>query len=305
MNENFRVFVPARISGFFEILARKEKSTNIMYGSRGAGPNIQLGGRTNIKILDDEAGKISIFINGRKENNALTSINVIKKLLPVDFGASIEVYHELDVPIGCGYGSSGIGALGLSAALNLALNLNLTLNQVGAIAHEAEIISKTGLGTVGPQIIGGLTITRRGGPPGKNLIDRIMVPPDHIVVSGTFGPIKTKKILCDESLFSAININGKRCMKKLISSPSVNNFLSVSRDFAAAVDLLTPRVREVLRELDKIHVTSSMSFVGETVFTIIKEELKKPVLEVLESFFSNKQIYSAEISNSGITILRG
>ncbi|MEM2109344.1 MAG: hypothetical protein QW327_02525, partial [Candidatus Odinarchaeota archaeon] len=153
MKNSFKIFVPARISGFFKILYTRKDSGINFHGALGAGPNLQVGGFTSIKILDDHAKKISIFINGRNEENAVTSLNVVKKLLPVDFDKSIEVYHNIDVPIGCGYGASGIGALGLAAALNIALELKLTYNQVGAIAHEAEITSKTGLGTVGPQLI--------------------------------------------------------------------------------------------------------------------------------------------------------
>ncbi|WEU40597.1 MAG: hypothetical protein OdinLCB4_001300 [Candidatus Odinarchaeum yellowstonii] len=299
---NIRVFVPGRISGFFKILYTTQNSKIKLHGSLGAGPNLEIGGYTSIKIIDDSRKKISVFINGRLEENAVTSLNVIKLLMPAEFDNSIEIHHHIDVPIGCGYGASGIGALGLAAALNIILDLKLTYNQVGEIAHKAEIMAKTGLGTVGPQLLGGFTITRRGGPPGKNLIDKLFVPEDYIIITSSFGPINTRTILSREDIFDDINFHGAKCLKKMLKSPSIPNFLRLSREFAEQLDFITPRVSEVLEKLDEINVNSSMCMIGETVFTIINKRLEPSVVKVLENFFERKNIIITSINNTGLRV---
>ncbi len=302
LKRNVKVFVPGRISGFFKILYSKKDSKINLHGSLGAGPNLQIGGCTSIKILDDSRKNIRVFINGQLEENAVTSLNVVKLLLPSDFENSIEIYHKIDVPIGCGYGASGIGALGLAAALNTVLDLKLTYNQVGAIAHTAEVTAKTGLGTVGAQLLGGFTVTRRGGPPGKNLIDKIFFPDCYIIVSASFGPINTKNILSNENIFDKINLQGDRCLRKLLKNPSIPNFLKLSREFAEQAGFITPRVSEVLDKLDEINVCSSMCMLGETVFTIIDKNLTTRVVSVLENFFERKNIILTSINNTGLLV---
>ncbi len=305
LKNNIRVFVPGRISGFFKILYTRKDSKISFYGSLGAGPNLEVGGWTSIKILDDTRKKISVFINGRLDENAATSLNVVKLLLPAGFEKSIEVYHDIDVPVGCGYGASGIGALGLAAVLNIVLDLKLTYNRVGEIAHNAEIMARTGLGTVGPQLLGGFTITRRGGPPGKNIIDKIFLPEDYTIISASFGPISTKSILSREDIFDDINLYGGKCLRKLLKSPSIINFLRLSRDFAERLDFITPRVSEVLAKLDEINVNSSMCMIGETVFTIVEKNLESQVVNVLENFFERKNIILTSVNNTGLRVHYG
>ncbi|MEM3755191.1 MAG: GHMP kinase, partial [Candidatus Bathyarchaeia archaeon] len=67
-----------------------------------------------------------------------------------DRGFKITIKHDIGVPIGAGFGTSGAGALTTCLALSKAFGLNLSINDLGMIAHRAEIECKTGLGTVAP-----------------------------------------------------------------------------------------------------------------------------------------------------------
>ncbi|MHA1836096.1 MAG: pantoate kinase [Candidatus Odinarchaeia archaeon] len=296
MSNAFSVFVPARISGFFEIIFKN----NQLYGSTGAGPNLDVGGFTRIEIIDDSNREFKFYINGRPANKLITSINVLKTILPSNFKNSINIYHDFQVPIGCGYGASGAGALGLAIALNKALNLKLTANQIGRIAHKAEIISKTGLGTVGPQLLGGFVITIKGGPPGDNLLDKIIISKDLIVISATKGPIETKEIISDYTLIPKINRYGRIALEKLILNPTIESFLENSRFFAESTGLISEDISSILKDLDKIEcVKSSICMVGKTVFTIVKENLKEKVLNTLLSYYREKEILTTYINTSG------
>ena len=110
-----------------------------------------------------EPSKCTITINGSESTKtAKTTFYVFSHYTslikqPVD----IEIHHKYELPLGAGYGSSGCGAIGSSFGLNYLLNVGLSYNQAGRIAHIAEVMNKTGLGTVGGQLTGGISITTK------------------------------------------------------------------------------------------------------------------------------------------------
>ncbi|MHA1487201.1 MAG: GHMP family kinase ATP-binding protein, partial [Promethearchaeota archaeon] len=141
------VEVPHRISGFFEIVD-KENGIPIKnpekIGSRGAGFNVSGVGETVIsskKLEKEDESQCTIYINEEKlDNKAETTYFIydyIRKL--IDYPISVKIEHFFDLPVGCGYGASGSGALGTIFGLNKLLNLNLTNLESGRIAHIAEV----------------------------------------------------------------------------------------------------------------------------------------------------------------------
>ncbi len=113
------------------------------------------------------------------------------------------------MPIGSGFGTSAAGALGAALAMSKALELNITYNDLGRIAHAAEVRCKTGLGTVGPIMLGGCILSVEPGAPGKSIIDRIPTTEDHIIIAGYYGPIPTKSVLSSPEKRATINKWGK------------------------------------------------------------------------------------------------
>ena len=108
---------------------------------------------------------------------------------------SVTVEHQIEVPIGTGFGTSAGGALTAGLALREALGLPLTYNQIGKIAHVAEIQCSTGLGTVSSLTFsGGCVLVVEPGAPGICQIDRIPISPEYMVVAGFFKSKYLKKI---------------------------------------------------------------------------------------------------------------
>ncbi len=86
-----------------------------------------------------------------------------------------------------GFGTSAGGALTAGLALKEALDLPLTYNQIGKIAHVAEIKCQTGLGTVSSLTsTGGCVLVVEPGAPGICQLDRIPITPDYRGCSGVF-----------------------------------------------------------------------------------------------------------------------
>ena len=106
---------------------------------------------------------------------------------------SVVIQHQFDLPVGCGYGASGVGAIGAALGLAAIFDLPLMLNEIGRIADLAEVMNRTGLGTVGGQLAAGFTITTQAGFPFH--LDKIIVPVGTRIICGSFGAVSTKDIL--------------------------------------------------------------------------------------------------------------
>jgi pantoate kinase len=146
------VRVPHRISGFFEIVdeinGKKIKNPEKI-GSRGAGFNLNCFGTTEIQLEKaDELreSRYKIYINEIELNEKAETSSYILKHYLQDLSSSyyIKIFHNFDLPVGCGFGASGSGALGCIYGLNDLLNLNLSHFEKGRIAHISEVINRRG-----------------------------------------------------------------------------------------------------------------------------------------------------------------
>jgi len=302
------VEVPHRISGFFEIVDKKngKKINNPeQIGSRGAGFNVSGKGRTDLSFENLEKGKEScctIYINEEKfDKKAETTyfiFDYVKKLIKDPVKVKIE--HFFDLPVGCGYGASGSGALGTIFGLNKLFNINLDYSENGKIAHIAEVVKKTGLGTVCGQLGRGLCILKEPGYPCT--YERLKSPNDLLVICGSFGTIQTKSILSDANLSSKIKRAGKIALNKLMLEPNYRNFIKVSFQFVEESEILNilhlDRIRELLNDLHKLDIIgASMNQLGRSVYIFCKKGKENEVLEVLNTHKPEILIFTLTINN--------
>ncbi len=302
------VEVPHRISGFFEIVDKKNGNiinTPEQIGSRGAGFNVSGKGRTDLSFENLEKGKEScctIYINEEKfDKKAETThfiFDYVKKLIKDPVKVKIE--HFFDLPVGCGYGASGSGALGTIFGLNKLFNLNLGVLENGKIAHIAEVVKKTGLGTVCGQLGRGLCILKEPGYPCT--YERLKSPSDLLVICGSFGTIQTKSILSDASLSSKIKRAGKIALNKLMLEPNYRSFIRVSFQFVEESEIINilhlDRIRDLLNDLHKLDIIgASMNQLGRSVYIFCKKGSENEVLEVLNTHKPDILIFKLTINN--------
>ena len=302
------VEVPHRISGFFEIVD-DENGISIKnperIGSRGAGFNVSGVGKTVIsykKLEKEEESQCTIYINEKKlDNNAETTyfiFDYIRKL--IDYPINVKIEHFFDLPVGCGYGASGSGALGTIFGLNKLLNLNLTNLESGRIAHIAEVVNKTGLGTVCGQLGRGLCVLKEPGYPCN--FARLKSPNDLLVICGSFGTIKTKSILSDESLSSKIKQAGKVALRELLSEPNYKNFVKVSFQFVENTQIMNAlnleRVSDLINDLWKLDIIgASMNQLGRSVYAFCKKGEEKEVFEIYNTYKPEIKTFNLTINN--------
>ena len=237
-----KAFSPGHLTGFFATEKPVQMSHPNFNGSLGAGFSISKGIFTTVKVYNDFSKNYKIIINGINSFDAGVSKFVIEYYLKmIDRPVFISVEHESEIPIGYGLGSSGSAALSLSYALNHALKTNLSKIEAAQIAHHADFICKTGLGTVISEFTGGFEIRTSIGGPGIGKILKIPISSKYRAIVFCIKPISTAHLL-NESLFSneydLLNNSGKAMIDELLQNPSIDTFLKLSNDFAKKYGLL-------------------------------------------------------------------
>jgi len=311
MTRKAKAFSPAGISSFFEICDETSNGKLILdperVGARGGGFAIKKGVLTSVDVSDSEEKEIHVFINGKPAPEAETSKEVAKALIErreERNAYKVVVRHEVEIPVGAGFGSSAAGALGVAFALNKALNLNLTYNQLGRIAHVAEVKCRTGLGTVGPLMLGGCVVTIEPGAPGYALIDRIPIPKDYVIVAGVFGSIPTKEILSSPERREAAKKWGRKTLEKILAEPSPENFLRCCKEFAEKTGFMTSRVRKLIKLAEEAGaIGAAQNMVGEAVHALVPDATKEKVLQAFKKVLPENNILVAEIDLRGARLI--
>jgi pantoate kinase len=306
----WKAFSPAGISSFFEICDKTEDGTPIAdlerVGARGGGVGIQKGVLTEVSVSESQINRIRVFINGKLTPEAETTRTVSQMLLSKSGKfCDVVVNHKVDVPIGAGFGSSAAGALTAGLALSKALDLPLTYNQIGRIAHVAEVQCKTGLGTVGPLMLGGCILTVEPGAPGISIIDRIPLSDDYMIVAGVFGSTPTKQVLESAEKRREVNRWGRKTLEAILDEPSVENFMACCLEFAEKAGFMTPRVRQLVKLSEKAGaIGATQNMAGEAVHALAREENAGKIVEAFKQVLPNEKILAAKIDFQGARLVR-
>ncbi|MHC1623218.1 MAG: pantoate kinase [Candidatus Methanospirareceae archaeon] len=263
-----KTYSPSHITGFFEICDNK----NPLYkGSIGCGIVLEAGCVTEVSLGNNLPVKAQIKINGRAEE-ANTTKYVVEHLTGTS-EAMVVVSTNFEVPVGCGFGASGAGALSTALALNELLSLNMTVNEVAQITHCAEVENSTGLGDVIAETYGGVVIRKKPGPPGIGVIDRIPHRNEKISYVA-FGKKSTKSVLTEggEEMKRRINEAGRAAMKALMRKPTLETFMRASREFSLQSELISDTCKDAIEAVDAEGKVASVAMLGETVFVVGNSE---------------------------------
>ena len=310
MKHKTRAFSPSGISSFFEICDTTEDGKTLndaqKIGAKGGGFVIEKGVLTEVEIIPaKESSKIQVVINGQQAPEAETTCHVARKLLQeADSSFEITVKHMVQVPIGAGFGTSAAGALGTALALSKALNLSHTYNDLGKIAHAAEVECKTGLGTVGPLMIGGCVLSVEPGGPGTAVIDRIPLTSDYVIVAGVCGGISTKSVLNSPEKREAVNKSGRNTLEHILLSPSLSNFLHCCKSFAQEAGFMNDTLRTLMKLAEKAGaIGAAQNMVGEAIHAVTTLENAARVTQAFMEVLPQEKIITSKIDFQGARLL--
>jgi pantoate kinase len=306
-----RSFAPAAISSFFEIHDTQDDKpiTDLeKVGAIGGGFGLEKGVVTTVSAQETEKNAINVFINSKLTEQAKTTTKVIETLLnKTNKKYGVTVKHGIEVPIGMGFGTSAGGALTAGLALSSALELPLTYNQIGKIAHVAEIQCQTGLGTVSSLTFsGGCVLVVEPGAPGICQIDRISISPDYVVVAGFLkSNILKKTILSLPQKKKEINRYGKKTLEAILLEPSLENFLECCWDFSLKAGFSTENTRQLVSSAKRAGaVGAAQNMIGEAVHAIVHEENANSVAEAFKQTLPSQQVIVSKIDFQGARLVK-
>jgi len=306
-----RAFAPAAISSFFEIrdtqngkpIADLEK-----VGAIGGGFGLEKGVTTTVTAEEAQKNSVKVFINSKPANEAKTTKQVIETLLSkTNTKNAITVEHQIEVPVGTGFGTSAGGALTAGLALREALGLPLTYNQIGKIAHVAEIECFTGLGTVSSLTFsGGCVLVIEPGAPGICQIDRIPISPEYMLVAGFFkSNIPKKSVLASPQKKCEINQYGEKTLEAILSKPTIENFLECCWDFSQKAGFATENIRRLVALAKKAGaIGAAQNMIGEAVHAIVHEENADSVTEAFKRTLPQQQVIVSKIDFQGARLVK-
>ena len=240
-------FVPGHITGFF---SAHRAADSRRAGSRGAGVALTDGVRVTVTRGTD------VRLNG--DSVDIAAVDGVLDAL----GGDAAVDAETPLPLGTGFGVSGALALGTALAANAFFDGGRTENELITFAHRAEVDAGTGLGDVVAQARGGLPIRLEPGAPAFGELDGIVAAPR--IEYCTFGERSTESILGGNT--DRLSAAGERALDRLLAGPTVDRFMTVSREFADEAGLLTSDVAEAIAAVDDHGGTAAMAMLGRTVF---------------------------------------
>ena len=185
----------------------------------------------------------------------------------VPAGLVLDVRHEISVPVGYGLGCSGAVALSLAYALNDALGAGMAREELGGIAHEAEIECRTGLGDVLASYHGGFEVRTKPGAPGVGRVEAIPAG-DVTVLVLCMAPISTRRFIAER--LPHVNGLGGEMIGRLRRTRDYAHFEDMSLEFAEHVGVVTPRMRRVASALRGAGIRCGVALFGETIFCMVE-----------------------------------
>lgn len=301
-------FSPGHVTGLFYM---KDLEEDPLYcGSLGAGFSIKKGAFSTVR-KNRKTSRHLVSINNVQENKAPVSLKIIElffektKITP----EYLEISHLIETPQGSGFGSSGSGALSLIFALNRLYGDPLSALGASQVAHCAEVICRTGLGTVMGETLGGVKILVKPGAPGIGETVSIPYPEGLYVMFAVYGPLSTSKALSDPDVRKKVTASGKKYHTLIKKSPDFESFLKYSREFTESTGLVPGSVRKVMERLDRRGINSSMLMFGEGTFSIFPkcntDEVRRMAEEEIAALDSERKpfLFFSNIARGGVSIV--
>ena len=221
-----------------------------------------------------------------------TAISTDRESLPLSFvmdrlGVTAGVRTACRLPIGAGFGLSAAALLSTLTALDRLLTLGLSPHDIAALAHEAEVTHRTGLGDVAACQGGGRVV--RSGPGIDGQIERSFDMAGPVCML-SFGPIHTPSVLGSQEQMDRVTAAFPGTVPQ---TPA--DFFRLSRQFTLDSGLATPEVLAVLARCEQAQVPASMTMLGNGVFA-----WGDRARSVLEPF---GQVHECTMARSGAGIL--
>lgn len=252
-------FSPGSITCFFSPNLGVSASTSY---SRGCAINIDKGVTAGIQ---PSVSNITLL------NGVRTNIGAVEAVISALAPEPITLHFETPLKLGFGFGVSAACCLTAVFAIAKRYGLPHSRTELGLIAHQAEVQSKTGLGDVAAQLCGGLVFRRcLTGP-----LDTEKVNIDSAkLYYQAFGELNTAEVLGSSQQLALIAKSGAEAVHWLKqhtqtkNAPSLAEILARSRQFADECHLISDdRVNKTIKSVLVEGGQATMIMLGQGVLS--------------------------------------
>ena len=251
---------PGHISGFFCPVITEEPDTT---GSIGAGIAIEQGvtvtitgaARTTVHSLSRQNGTL---------HEKYFEASILEDLLHrLDIPIPLAITTECTLPLSSGFGLSASSLLALSYAVRAYCRLSLSDIECAMIAHEIEVLHRTGFGDAAGSMRGGVLYRPVAGIQGGINGDSISYEKGEQITALIFGPLVSDTILTSETALLQIKEAFPDQKPK-----NIEEFFSLSYQFATKSGLMSKKVSHILNAAKRANVFASMTMLGDGVFAL-------------------------------------
>jgi pantoate kinase len=153
-------------------------------------------------------------------------------------------------------------------------------------------------------MIGGCILTVEPGAPGKAVIDRIPLTPNHVIVAGALEGIPTKSVLSSAQKRRVVNESGRKTLERILSDPSITNFMNCCLAFAKDTGFMNDRLRKLVELAEKAGaIGSAQNMVGEAIHAVTTVENAKKVAQAFMQLLPQERIIISRIDFQGARLL--
>jgi pantoate kinase len=171
------------------------------------------------------------------------------------------------------------------------------MEQAAQIAHCAEVVCGTGLGSVIAEYAGGFECRTLAGGPGIGKITKTKIEGYKAIIL-CMSPVSTKHILKKNDFGCSWSEQG---VKDPLGIANLKDFLDTSYAFVSNKGLIDHQSRDIISNLSSLGFTSSLALFGRTIFTVVPKDKTEQVVNCLSGY--QGQLITCGIDNIGARML--
>jgi len=220
--------------------------------------------RQGVAAVALPARRSEILLNGKP-----VEIPAVRQVIDTLSPEPVAIQFETPLKLGFGFGASASCCLSAALAVAQRYGLPHSREQLGMIAHQAEVSNKSGLGDVAAQLCGGVAYRRcLTGP-----LDcgRVPVEPAKLYYRA-FGGLDTSSVLASPQRMETIAESGRKAVEWLrqrmgeTAALPLSDLIGRSLVFARETGLVSSReVREAIDEVLAAGGQATMIMLGQGV----------------------------------------
>lgn len=219
---------------------------------------------------------------------------------------SLILEQSMGVPIGCGFGASAAAAISGVYGAAEAMGLRLPKSELAYYAHVADIVERTGLGTVSVTYDGtGAGAITVAGAPGVSKFLNVRYPKDTRIVTASLAPFRKSDAISKPDTVRRINELGDKALRSVVATPTLETLASEGERFSEGLGLMTSEVAylaKLARKAGAAHASQNM--IGHAVHAVTTTARADAVAEALRRTSLNPLVEVYKVGSQRARVLR-